>query len=184
MPHPVRLILLASLWLIGSAAALHAARPNFLFLFADDQRAGTSAAHGNPHIRTSFIDTLVRDGVSFRRNYVFGNNSGAACVPSRAMLHTGKHWFRFNTQTLAGEKLMGELFGEHGYTTFGTGRWHNSQPSWLRSFQQGWSVMFGGTLVLNDGSTPPPRVDLTGKERTPDQWQPEEIIRKHFNFSK
>ncbi|MFM8619456.1 MAG: sulfatase-like hydrolase/transferase, partial [Opitutaceae bacterium] len=144
MPHPIRLPLLASLWLLAFAAPLHAARPNILFLFADDQRADTIAAHGNPHIRTPFIDGLARDGVSFRRNYVFGGNSGAVCVPSRAMLHTGKHWFGLNTQTLAGEKLMGELFGEQGYTTFGTGKWHNGQPSWLRSFQQGRSVMFGG----------------------------------------
>jgi arylsulfatase A-like enzyme len=39
---------------------------------------------------------------------------------------------------------MGELLGEHGYTTFGTGKWHNGQPSWLRAFQHGESVMFGG----------------------------------------
>ncbi len=136
------------LGLAGAAFSLNAAtpavRPNILFLFADDQRADTIAAHGNAHLQTPNLDRLARDGVSFRRNYVFGGNSGAVCVPSRAMLHSGKHWFAINTQTLAGEKLMGELFGEHGYTTFGTGKWHNGQPSWLRSFQHGESVMFGG----------------------------------------
>ena len=125
-------------------AATHAPKPNVLFLFADDQRADTIAAHGNAHIKTPIIDGLVRAGTSFRNNYVFGGNSGAVCVPSRAMLHSGKTWFAINTATLAGEKLMPELFGENGYATFGTGKWHNGQPSWLRAFQQGERIMFGG----------------------------------------
>ena len=128
----------------GRPSAVSPSKPNILFLFADDQRADTIAAHGNAHIKTPVIDGLTRAGVSFRNNYVFGGNSGAVCVPSRAMLHTGKTWFAINTATLAGEKLMPELFGENGYTTFGTGKWHNGQPSWLRAFQHGESVMFGG----------------------------------------
>ncbi len=145
MKHLRRLAPFLYLLLSFSAAAAAASpKPNILFLFADDQRADTIAAHGNPHITTPHIDGLVRGGVSFRRNYVMGGNSGAVCVPSRAMLHSGKTWFSINTATLAGEKLMGELFGEHGYTTFGTGKWHNGQPSWLRAFQHGESVMFGG----------------------------------------
>ncbi|MDP3069434.1 MAG: sulfatase-like hydrolase/transferase [Opitutaceae bacterium] len=140
MKFPATVLALLAL----SALPALAAKPNILFLFADDQRADTIGAHGNPHIKTPVIDGLARAGVSFRRNYVMGGNSGAVCVPSRAMLMTGKTWFAINTQTLAGEKLMPELFGEHGYTTFGTGKWHNGQPSWLRAFQQGESVMFGG----------------------------------------
>jgi arylsulfatase A-like enzyme len=143
-----RILAVASLCAVAALASLcraaPAAKPNILFLFADDQRADTIGAHGNPHIKTPVIDGLARAGVSFRRNYVMGGNSGAVCVPSRAMLHTGKTWFAMNTNTLAGEKLMGELFAEHGYTTFATGKWHNGQPSWLRSFQHGESVMFGG----------------------------------------
>jgi arylsulfatase A-like enzyme len=135
---------LALLLSLSATAATAATKPNILILFADDQRADTIGAHGNAHIKTPVIDGLVRDGTSFRRNYVMGGNSGAVCVPSRAMLMTGKTWFAMNTATLAGEKLLPELFGEHGYTTFGTGKWHNGQPSWLRAFQKGERIMFGG----------------------------------------
>ena len=64
------------------ATAFAAERPNILFLFADDQRADTIAAHGNAHIKTLNIDGLVRAGTSFRNNYVFGGNSSAVCLPA------------------------------------------------------------------------------------------------------
>ena len=147
IPFSPPLLLSVSLSLLlslSATAATAATKPNILILFADDQRADTIGAHGNAHIKTPVIDGLVRDGTSFRRNYVMGGNSGAVCVPSRAMLMTGKTWFAMNTATLAGEKLLPELFGENGYTTFGTGKWHNGQPSWLRAFQKGERIMFGG----------------------------------------
>ena len=142
LPRLLLLALALGPALVASAAS--AARPNILFLFADDQRADTIAAWGNSHLKTPNIDQLVRTGFSFRRNYILGGNSGAVCMPSRAMLMTGRTWFEVNTQTLEGEKLMPELFGENGYETFGTGKWHNGQASWLRAFQQGERVMFGG----------------------------------------
>ena len=81
---PRWLLSLFLLALIPSAVA--ADRPNVLFIFADDQRADTIAALGNPLIKTPNLDRLVARGVAFERAYMMGGNQGATCVPSRAML--------------------------------------------------------------------------------------------------
>lgn len=131
------------LMLAASTGRVAAAKPNVLFLFADDQRADTIAAWGNRHIQTPNIDQLVQRGFSFRNNYCFGSNSGAVCVPSRAMLMSGRTWFDVNAN-LDNVKLLPQLLRDQGYTVFATGKWHNGQPSFLRSFPRGRSVFFGG----------------------------------------
>jgi len=126
-----------------AAAASAAERPNILFLFADDQRPDTIGAWGNEHIRTPNLDRLAGEGFSFRRTYCLGAGGGAVCVPSRAMLHTGKSYFRI-PMDMQGERTLGEILSKAGYSTFATGKWHNRRPSWLRSFERGRAVMFGG----------------------------------------
>ncbi len=128
---------------LACACALQAQQPNILLLFADDQRPDTIGAHGNPYIRTPNIDRIVAEGFSFRRAYCLGSQGGAVCVPSRAMLNTGKSFFRIRGD-MDGETTLGQLLGRSGFSTFATGKWHNGQESWLRSFQQGRNIMFGG----------------------------------------
>ncbi|MBL9136799.1 MAG: sulfatase-like hydrolase/transferase [Verrucomicrobiales bacterium] len=136
-----RLTLLgALLFALGAEAAM---RPNFILLFSDDQRADTLGAWGNRHIRTPNLDRLVSQGTSFRGNYCFGSNSGAVCIPSRAMLMSGRTWLNLKSD-LSGTTLLPEWLGRLGYATFATGKWHNERPSFTRGFQRGKSVFFGG----------------------------------------
>ena len=110
------------------------ARPNVLFLFADDQRADTIAALGNSVIKTPHLDRLVKKGVAFDRAYMQGGLQGATCVPSRAMLLSGRSLFRID-EKLKRDPTWPNAFGKSGYTTFICGKWHNGPDSIPDSFQ-------------------------------------------------
>ena len=70
------------------------AKPNVLFLFADDQCFETIGALGLTDIDTPNLDRLVNRGTHFTRAYNMGSWSGAVCVASRHMLITGRHIWR------------------------------------------------------------------------------------------
>ena len=108
----------------GNTLRAAGSRPNILFLFADDQRADTIAALGNPVIKTPNLDRLCSSGLAFNRAYMQGGFNGATCVPSRAMLLSGATSFHVDEKLLRDETWPA-AFGEAGYTTFITGKWHN-----------------------------------------------------------
>ena len=114
-------LLLVGLLAVPQAALRAADRPNVLFLFADDQRADTIAALGNSIIKTPNLDRLVKRGVSFDRAYMQGAMQGATCVPSRAMLLSGRSLFRIDEKLLR-DPTWAHSFGEAGYTTFISGK--------------------------------------------------------------
>jgi len=139
-------VALTTLWLVlGDLASrcLGDDRPNILLLFSDDQRADTVGAWGNSAIETPHLDRLARRGFSFRGNYCFGSNSGAVCVPSRAMLLTGRTWLDVPAD-LQDQTLLPERLRQVGYRTFAVGKWHNGLPSLLRAFPDARSVFLGG----------------------------------------
>lgn len=124
-------------------------RPNIIFLFADDQRADTISAHGNPHIQTPNLDKLVAEGFSFRRNYCAGSFSGAVCVASRAMLMTGRHWMNLPKDKPASNwgdsaTLPSLLTFEGDYQSFIVGKWHNGRATLENCFSEGRSIYMGG----------------------------------------
>ncbi len=139
----MRLAVLAVLVAGPAQAADAPKRPNVLFLFSDDQRADTIAALGNKDVQTPNLDRLVREGTTCTRAYCMGARQGAVCVPSRAMLMTGRSLFRIS-ETLEGQATWPEAFAKAGYATFMTGKWHNGPDSARRAFAEGRAVFFGG----------------------------------------
>jgi arylsulfatase A-like enzyme len=122
-----------------------ASAPNVVFIFADDQRADTIAALGNPVIKTPNLDRLVKRGVAFNRAYMQGGNQGATCVPSRAMLLSGRSLAQIDEKLLKHETWP-HAFGSAGYATFATGKWHNGLPGISKSFQQAKALFVGGMV--------------------------------------
>jgi arylsulfatase A-like enzyme len=117
--------------------------PNILVLFADDQRADTIAALGNPVIRTPNLDRLVKSGLVFDQAHMQGGFHGATCMPSRAMLLSGQTLFHIDEKLLR-SKTWPEAFAEAGYSTFVSGKWHNGDKSLGRCFQRARSMFTGG----------------------------------------
>jgi len=122
-------------------------KPNILFFFTDDQRFDTIRALGNSEIHTPTMDRLVEMGTTFTHAHIPGGTSGAICMPSRAMLHTGRTLFHLDGagQSIPEDHvLMGEYFQSQGYQTWGTGKWHNGPAAFARSFSNGAEIFFGG----------------------------------------
>ncbi|CAG7659045.1 sulfatase-like hydrolase/transferase [Paenibacillus allorhizosphaerae] len=143
-------------------------KPNVLILLTDDQRFDTIHGLGNKTIETPNLDRLVERGTSFTHAHIPGGTAGAVCMPSRAMLHTGRTLFHLKDkgQQIPPEHItLGEQLQKEGYNCCGIGKWHNGTDSYARSFNDGENIFFGGmwdhwNVPVNDYS-PEGRYDST-----------------------
>ncbi|HAI13118.1 MAG TPA: sulfatase [Phycisphaerales bacterium] len=136
-------------------------RPNIVVMMADDHRFDAIAAHGDPTVKSPTMDQLIRDGVTFTRNWHCGSYSPAVCIPTRAALHTGTNSYqaslhkdmRDNLQnrnspdihTINPDRItLGEALRNNGYYTYMTGKWHNDGKSFNRSFCDGSRIFMYG----------------------------------------
>lgn len=163
-------------------------RPNILFLITDDQTYESIHALNNPHIRTPNMDRLVSMGTTFTHCFNQGSWSGAVCVASRTMLITGQTVFRApqnrsyldkwaQGDTPAANRqeapLWSEVFTQAGYTTFLTGKWHNTDYAALKGFTYAKSIGLGMYETFDPSGSKEPgyhRGALTDSEWRP--WDP------------
>ena len=69
-------------------------KPNFVFIYTDDQRFDTIGLIGDKQVKTPNLDKLAQNGAVFSNTYNMGAWHGAICVASRSMIISGKSVWR------------------------------------------------------------------------------------------
>ncbi|MCF6177114.1 MAG: sulfatase-like hydrolase/transferase [Victivallaceae bacterium] len=159
-------------------------QPNIVLLFTDDQRFDMVNAIGDKNIITPNLDRLVAMGTTFTHAHIPGGTCPAVCMPSRAMLHSGRTLFHLDasgTSIPETDLTLGETLRSNGYYSFGCGKWHNGGESFNRSFDDGAEIYFGG--MCDHWNVPAYNFDPTGKydktiPRCPDPMAGKEVIQQ------
>jgi len=144
---------------VSSSSAADRARPNIVFLFADDLTCQSISCYGDERklLDTPNMDRIAREGVLFDRCLV----TNSICGPSRATILTGKYshkngfYNNSNSRFDGGQTTFPKLLQKAGYATAMIGKWHlNSDPT---GFDY-WHILPGQGLYYN-----PPMID-NGKQ--------------------
>jgi arylsulfatase A len=138
-------------WLRAGVAAAPA-RPNVIFVLADDLGWAELGSYGQEKIRTPSVDRLAAEGVRFTQAY----SGNAVCAPSRSVLMTGLHPghtpVRDNLEVQpegqwplpAATVTVAELLKRRGYVTAAMGKWGLGPPgSEGDPLRQGFDHFFG-----------------------------------------
>ena len=124
-------LLLLVAWSAGATA-----RPNIVFILADDLGYGDIGAFGQTKIRTPNLDRLAQQGMRLTQHY----SGSPVCAPSRCVLMTGKHpghaAIRDNrevrpegqTPLPAREVTTAEALKRDGYACAAIGKWGLGPP--------------------------------------------------------
>lgn len=101
------------------------ARPNVLWIMADQLRFDYLSCYGHPHLHTPHIDALAARGVRFTNTYV----QSPVCGPSRMSAYTGRyvrsHGSTWNGIPLrVGEPTLGDHLRESGVRAVLVGKTH------------------------------------------------------------
>jgi arylsulfatase A-like enzyme len=108
------------------------ARPNIVFILADDLGYGDLGCYGQKQIQTPNLDRMAAEGIRFTQAY----SGSTVCAPSRCCLMTGRHTghatVRGNIKPEAGlregETTVASLLKRAGYSTALFGKWGLGGP--------------------------------------------------------
>jgi arylsulfatase A-like enzyme len=148
--------LLAGLALLPVASAPSRAadaKPNIVYIVADDLGWKDVGFNGCTDIKTPNLDKLAETGAKFTQFYV-----QPMCTPTRAALMTGRYPFRYGLQTIVipgpagyglatNEWLMPQCLADAGYTTAIIGKWHLGHADlkyWPK--QRGFDYQYGAMI--------------------------------------
>lgn len=108
--------------MVLACAFASAARPNIVFILADDLGWGDLASYGHPYARTPNLDRLAAEGTQFRRFYV----AGVTCHPSRKAFMTSRSPASFpnREEEFHDRTTITGLLRDEGYQVGHFGKWH------------------------------------------------------------
>ncbi len=106
------------------------AKPNLIFIMADDLGYGDLGCYGQKLIKTPRLDQMAKEGMKFTRFY----SGSTVCAPSRSVLMTGQHMGHTHVRGNAGGDMsrqslrdidltVAEKLKETGYKTALIGKW-------------------------------------------------------------
>ena len=112
------------------ALLLAAARPNVVFVMADDHAAHAISAYGSRVNETPSLDRLAHEGMTFRNAFV----TNSICSPSRAVILTGLYSHRNGVPVFnrfdGSQPTVAKVMQAGGYYTGMIGKWHlGSDPT-------------------------------------------------------
>ena len=95
--------------LLGSFAQ---AKPNLIFIMADDLGYGDLGCFGQKLIKTPRLDRMAKEGMKFTRFY----SGSTVCAPSRSVLMTGQHMGHTHVRGNAGGDMTRQSLREQDFT--------------------------------------------------------------------
>ena len=158
--------------LLLASTLLSNAKPNIVFILADDLGYGELGSYGQKKIKTPNIDQLAKEGIRFTHHYT----GAPVCAPARCVLMTGLHLghaeIRNNGDSKNGRKFPGqwpitdqaltiaETLQAAGYKTGGFGKWGLGPTDSSGSpIKQGFDRFYGYNCQRNAHSFYPPFLD-------------------------
>jgi arylsulfatase A-like enzyme len=169
MPLSLRLFAVAVFLTAAFAARAEEARPNIIFILADDLGINDLSCYGREDQHTPNLDRLAEEGMRFTTAY-----AQPVCSPTRAALMTGKSPARLHLTTfLPGradapsqrllqpqiekqlpleEQTIAEMLRPAGYTTGCLGKWHLGGAGFGPK-EQGFDWAFAGQPATKPSAT-------------------------------
>lgn len=126
------------------------ARPNIVFILADDLGYADVSCYGQPDFKTPNIDQLAAQGTRFTQAYA----NSAVCSATRTALITGRYQYRLPIgleEPLAGRDrglppdhpTLPSLLKKAGYSTALIGKWHLGQLPGYGPLKSGYDHFWG-----------------------------------------
>jgi len=142
---------LTGIWNLASAAE-QTAKPNIIFILADDLGYGDLSIYGQTDFQTPNLDKLAQQGLRFTQAY----SNSAVCSATRFGLITGRYQYRLRgglEEPIAGASdtiglppehpTLPSLLKKKGYSTALFGKWHLGFLPKFSPLKSGYDQFFG-----------------------------------------